>query len=635
MKRKMQGLLSTFFVLLDRQAGVRRFMLIGLLAALVATLLSACSDVPQYERSVQPTQAPATIPTGAPTPTLTPVPILTDTPTISPPRTLTLVPGTAPPSTGTPLPSLEEAEMAIRTLPWVQDGMTTDKQEAVIQLLYIASDRPLVLWELVYKPWMQDELSASENQAIILLASIVSVDEMSAEQIVKMPFLDSIERDDLVILETLEALDHEGLRWLLSHPALTERSADVLPATMALARLEWERPETTAAIMALPWIEDGISPSEVKAVLLLQELGLDSQELFQVLVSTTWAEDGLNRDEMTVVGALIGIAGLSLAKRDEKEALRIAAMSFLETVDGVDAAAADSLQLLFWASHEEDYLTRVLAHPMLEDGISDDEAFVVAALGIVVEDRPDLLDILLELGPDAVQKRIIHLPLAGEVTLSVLNVEPGAYGTMDHLEQILRAQEAFMDVPFPRSYVGLLVADATSEGGGGGPSGLLTVDPVYVEDGYIIAHELAHTYWGFWPSWIAEGGADFMTTVSANKQFSDHDCSLGDTLSDLDLLYRELSESGQSTAIIRGSGCAYSLGRGLFLDLYQTMGHEAFRRGFGRLYVAMRDGEWDDECTGLELGVCYVRAAFVADAMPDSAVLAEPVIARWYYGPRR
>ena len=51
--------------------------------------------------------------------------------------------------------------------------------------------------------------------------------------------------------------------------------------------------------------------------------------------------------------------------------------------------------------------------------------------------------------------------------------------------------------------------------------------------------------------------------------------------------------------------------------------------------MAMRDGERDDECSGLERGLCYVRAAFVADAAPESAALAGPVIARWYYGPRQ
>ena len=47
------------------------------------------------------------------------------------------------------------------------------------------------------------------------------------------------------------------------------------------------------------------------------------------------------------------------------------------------------------------------------------------------------------------------------------------------------------------------------------------------------------------------------------------------------------------------------------------------------------DGERDDECSGLERGLCNVRAAFVADAAPESAALAGPVIARWYYGPRQ
>ena len=368
--------------------------------------------------------------------------------------------------------------------------------------------------------------------------------------------------------------------------------------------------------MALPWVNDGIDPLEIKAVLQLQELALDSPKVFGALAPRPWVQDGLDPDETTIVTNLRGISGQSYTKRDESAALRIAAMPFLDMVDGVDAAAVSSLRSLFWASDEENYLMQVLDHPSLDDGISDDEAFVAATLSIVVEERPELLDTLLDLGSDAVEKRTIQLPLAGEVTLFVLNVNPGTYSTMNILEQALRALEAFMDVPFPRSYVGLLVADATSEGGGGGPSGLLTVDPAYMEDEYTIAHELAHTYWPFFPPWIAEGGADFMTTVSANKQFSSHDCSLGDTLSDLDRLYEELSESGRSTGIIRGSGCAYSLGRGLFLDLHETLGDEAFRRGFGRLYVAMRDDEWDNKCSGLERGVCYVRAAFVADAMP-------------------
>ena len=49
-------------------------------------------------------------------------------------------------------------------------------------------------------PGMQDDLSTQEGHAIILLASIAYVDGVSAEQILRMSFLDSFELDDLVIL---------------------------------------------------------------------------------------------------------------------------------------------------------------------------------------------------------------------------------------------------------------------------------------------------------------------------------------------------------------------------------------------------------------------------------------------------
>ena len=145
-------------------------------------------------------------------------------------------------------------------------------------------------------------------------------------------------------------------------------------------------------------------------------------------------------------------------------------------------------------------------------------------------------------------------------------------------------------------------------------------------------HRQAHTYWSFFPPWLREGAVDFMTTVSADAEFSSNKCSLADNLSDLDRLYLEHIESGLSKDIIYRSGCSYFLGRGLFLDLYEALGEEAFRQGFGRLYLTMRGKEHDGECTGLERGVCYVRAAFVTDALPESAALAEPVIVRWYYG---
>ena len=535
-----------------------------------------------------------------------------------------------------------DAAVAMGNMLWVQDGITYSnpgkeyghiEQEMVVQLFSMALYHRQVFWDLVHKPWMQDALTEPESQAITRLSAIANPDEAAALQIIGMPFLDSMDRGDSTILENLRALEGEGLHWLLSHATLTGGITDDQRATVALLRLEWQYPETAAVIMALPWVRDGIAPSEVESAMALQELALDSERLLQALTQKSWVQrDGLTPDESSVIWSLRSV-------RDEAVALRIVDMPFLETIDVIDAAAMDGLGYLSLGP-DQGYFEQVLSHPTLRDGITDDQAVVVTALQRVdVTYRPELLDTLLDPEQVTVEKRVIYLPHAGEVTLSVIHVIPGTYRTMDILEQMVRLEEGFMALPFPeRSYVGLLVADATPDGGAGGSSGLITLDPLYAEDDQAIAHEVAHIYWPFFPRWIAEGAAELTTAVLAGTilYFSSNECSFVDNvvnLSDLDRLDREHIESGLSEDDIYWSSCYYALGGGLFLDLYETLGEESFRRGFGRLYLAMRGEEHDDECTGLERGVCYVRAAFVTDALPESAALAEPVIAHWYYGP--
>ena len=641
----------------------RRAYWLGLAGLAAIAVLAACSDssAPLVTSEPLATPIPETTPTPTPVrePTATPLSIPpTATPTtigmLTPTRIPPIEPTQTPMPTATPPPGAAAA--AIDALPWVQDDMTTlersivgdlqtlaarapevfwelmhkpwmeemredthgtELQEMVVQLFSLALHHRQVFWDLVHKPWMQDDLTGPERQAIFLLAPIANADEAAALQIIGMPFLDSMDRGDLTILDTLRTLEGEGLHYLLSHPALIGGITDDQRAAVALLRLEWQYPETAAVILALPWVRDGIAPSEVESAIALQELALKSRQVLQALAQKPWMQDGLTPDESSMTWKLRSI-------RDESAALRILDMAFLETVDGVDAAAMEALAVLSWES-DRGYLEQVLSHPTLRDGITDDQTVVVAALQSVVRHRPELLDTLLNPDQVTVEKRVIRLPHSGEVTLSVIHVIPGTYRTMDILEQMVRTQEGFMAVPFPRSYVGLLAADAIPVGGG--PSGMITVDPGSAEDDYIIAHELAHTYWSFFPPWLREGAADFMTTVSADAEFSSNKCSLADNLSDLEHI-----ESGLSEDIIYRSGCSYALGRGLFLDLYETLGYGAFRQGFGRLYLTMRGKEHDDECTGLERGVCYVRAAFVTDALPESAALVEPVIVRWYYG---
>ena len=181
--------------------------------------------------------------------------------------------------------------------------------------------------------------------------------------------------------------------------------------------------------------------------------------------------------------------------------------------------------------------------------------------------------------------------------------------------------------------------------------GLITLEPGYEEDFWLLAHEVAHSYWSnpdtwlheTWLrgrflqpfTWIEEGAATFMEAIATGRidpapaSPSDIGCTLVNTIGELDQGTFDGSLEGKD---LYGSGCNYTMGYGLFANLYSRLGNTEFRRGFGSLYLKISNLEHEDECTGAEKGLCYVRKAFVEDAYPGFAEAAGEVIDRWYYG---
>ena len=223
--------------------------------------------------------------------------------------------------------------------------------------------------------------------------------------------------------------------------------------------------------------------------------------------------------------------------------------------------------------------------------------------------------------------------------LAVVSVDVGAADHLNLLERIVRIEEEVMGVPFPRRYAALLVGDVSKYGGQGSSRGIITVDPWLVEGAGVLAHEIAHIYWSTGNVWISEGGAEFVREITQIKMSGrplvqyEASCSLAGNIGDLERLALDLTAVDAVSAqdSIYWSGCMYSLGLGLFMDLYHQLGATTFREGFGSLYLKLK-AEEHGECTGLERGVCYVKAAFVDDASPAAAAIAEQIIDKWYYG---
>ena len=326
----------------------------------------------------------------------------------------------------------------------------------------------------------------------------------------------------------------------------------------------------------------------------------------------------------------------------DSEVLRLLDMPFLESVDGVDAGATRNL-VQIWLSREGSPLAQLRSHPTLRDGITDDEASILAVLEIVnLRERSWLPEALFDPERTSTARRVISLPLAGETTLAVVSVVGGEAGSLNMLEGVVRAEEEFMGVPFPNSFAVFLIADASRRAGGAVfYSGAITVDPTFQALWGIVAHEVAHMYWTHGATrWITEGAAELMETISREALIGEvigpyyASCSLAYNLGTLDRVAANLHQSNPETGseIIYRSSCMYSLGLGLFLDLYLELGRDTFRPAFASLYTKLRDGEHDDRCTGLEQGVCYVQAAFVEDAPPEAEAIAEAIIDKWYHG---
>ena len=554
-----------------------------------------------------------------------------------------------------------ETAAAIQALPWVSHGAgrraidnlprsheaRDELEEGVVRnLIEIAQASRDVGVTLARKPWLLDGLAKWEEQVVLRLSWFVSGHPGITLDILNMPFLEtSATAENASTLDALFTLiqarpnSRQDLRALLAHPWLQGGIRDGQRATVELLAIGKRSPEIAAVLDTLPWVQDGIDDSEKRAVSTLFQLSQTTRDLLPALTRKPWVQDGLTSDEQDALMSLssISFAGVISSRQDESAALAILEMPFLDDFDeGIDSAVVKSLSILHWAP-ERSYLRQVLSHATLRNGIGDENKSLVAVLHSVVQERPGLLESLLDPRKTFVEERTIVLPRAGEVLLAVVHTRPGTFRTMDILENSLRVQEEFMQEAFPKKFVGLLVADATDAAGGGGAGGII-IDPGGEEDVYLIAHELAHTYWAYGKSWIVEGGAEVLAMVSGHRPLNRQNmpwrtCFLARSLSEIERIdLQAITDGSQIPGHFPSGNCPYILGLGLFVDLYESLGDQLFRQGFRNLYLKLKSEELGDVCYGTEWSLCYTKAAFLENASPEAAANAEHIINHWYYG---
>lgn len=198
------------------------------------------------------------------------------------------------------------------------------------------------------------------------------------------------------------------------------------------------------------------------------------------------------------------------------------------------------------------------------------------------------------------ESRDINLPQTGQVTLKInRSGELGSNQSMDFLEHAVRTIEEYMGQPIPLQGREIrLDFVPTITGTGGDPAGihiqgshmeiLQKLDSANPRQrdrlAAIIAHEVAHYYWTSERTWLHEGAADFLALYSENRRTGapirpeNQRCYQVSNIRQLEAKRYKPSDAGFR--------CNYSLGEGLFVDLYDAMPATVFRQSFRELYAS-------------------------------------------------
>ena len=393
-----------------------------------------------------------------------------------------------------------------------------------------------------------------------------------------------------------------------------------------LAFLYEEHPDAVKRIRALPWAVDGLGPlpsAKHEAAYALASARGAGEAPFEQLMARQWVQgEEVSYAEAFAIDALVGIGHNS-----PESVERLLGMPFLETLETLDVRALSAMRSLAQDGRLQDFLD----HPTLAGGVTDEHTDIITLMSGNAVQRAGYEVELLDADRVVTARRTVDLPLQDGVPFSV--IWPGGTGTAAKAERTLEILidavtlfERFMDIPYPQPYVIVMVADLTAAAGEGGGSGTISVDPPYHDNEGILSHEAAHTYWPFSPRWIAEGAATFMdlyyeSTRAGRPLPAPRECDSFDNIGQL-----------EAAEVPSDHPCNYSLGSGLFLDLYDAMGHDPFREAFGRLYTWLDEYALFARCGRSEgKGECYVRAAFV-DYMPEHASVTEGIINRHFHG---
>ena len=143
----------------------------------------------------------------------------------------------------------EEAATSFIAMAWFQDGITGAERDAINYIYWLNDEddeNGLAVVEAVLAfPWIQDGITETEADAI---DRIESLDDRSEEAagVIAMPFLESLEEDDVLAIRGMNSMAYHGLlSGFLAHPTMRNGITDT-QATLVVIAASIAKSEGTA-----------------------------------------------------------------------------------------------------------------------------------------------------------------------------------------------------------------------------------------------------------------------------------------------------------------------------------------------------------------------------------------------------
>ena len=397
-------------------------------------------------------------------------------------------------------------------------------------------------------------------------------------------------------------------RQIQTLPWVQDGLSDLERSAVDVANLE--------AALRLSWVQDDIQEAEYQALDKLGYLDTPNPANLYAALNIPWVQDDMSETEYDI------IYWLGMLDSDDPDVVfQLLSMPFLISPDTTDALAIQGMQTLA----DRDRLAALTDHSIFQDGVTDDETTLIAAVGTI----RDAHEIQRALDPGGADIETVSLgtELTPHLKISIVRTDSQSRpGTIETTRDLIQFVENTTGLALPVDHVIIMLDEnAVIDKYAGTNYGFaFSYLPKYevtqqgtrewrrLRLGFV--HETAHYFWSGNEDWIDEGLADLYEYLFGLQLGLSHgqlqNMRKGCEAHDLEMLSEWDPDSSERDRY----HCAYYLGQLFFQDLFASMDAETFAaslREYYRLSLEAQEGD-------LTPGIAEVRKAFAGqDAIID------------------